>query len=245
MASATIDIDYRFECTDGTVFEIPVRLDPKTLDLIYEAPNPPPEWTSLSHAKCDGCSLSCTSHTHCPAALAISGLVKRFNSMLSYEQVEVTVEAAGRTITKHTSMQKALSSLLGLHMATSGCPALSFLKPMARFHLPFATRLETAYRVASAYMLAQYFRHQHGKNCDMALEGLQSAYEQIQRVNRGIAKRMRNAGEGDANMNALILLDVFAQDLPMAIDDGLDSVAFLFSDYMDSGAWRPVKLTDD
>ncbi len=240
MLKDNIEIDYRFECADGATFDIPVRLDAESLDLVYDPPDPAPAWTSMAHEACTGCPLASEGHTHCPAALAIVDLVERFDTMISYEQVLVTVETAGRTITKRTSMQKALSSLLGLHMATSGCPSLSFLKPMARFHLPFATRLETAYRVASAYMLAQYFRNRKGKICDLDLKGLSNAYEQIQRVNRSIANRLRTAGEGDANMNALILLDVYAQDLPLVIEDGLESVAFLFDDYLDSGAWRPV-----
>ena len=240
MLQDTVDIEYRFECADGTIFDIPVKLHARTLDLIYDAPDPPPEWTSLAHKACVGCPLAGEGHTHCPAALAIVHLVQRFESMISYEQVEVTVTTAGRTISKRTSMQKALSSILGLQLATSGCPSLAFLKPLARFHLPFATRLETAYRVASAYMLAQYFRNRGGKVCDMDLEGLRLAYEQIQRVNRSIADRLRNAAEGDANMNALILLDIYAQDLPLVIEDGLESVAYMFSNYMDSGAMRPV-----
>ena len=37
-------------------------------------------------------------------------------------------------------------------MALSGCPVLEQLKPMARFHLPFASVEETIYRAASMYL---------------------------------------------------------------------------------------------
>ena len=38
----------------------------------------------------------------------------------------------------------------GLIMATAGCPWTDRLRPMARFHLPFATEAETVYRDALA-----------------------------------------------------------------------------------------------
>ena len=54
-------------------------------------------------------------------------------------------------------------SLIGIYMVTSGCPIMDKLRPMARFHLPFASTEETIYRAISTYLLGQYFLEQKGK----------------------------------------------------------------------------------
>lgn len=55
-------------------------------------------------------------------------------------------------------MQIGLYSLLGLVMATSGCPHLDFLRPLALHPLPFSSIHETVFRVSSSYLTEQYFR---------------------------------------------------------------------------------------
>ena len=40
-------------------------------------------------------------------------------------------------------------------MATAGCPWTDRLRPMARFHLPFANEAETVYRSVSMYLLSR------------------------------------------------------------------------------------------
>ena len=56
---------------------------------------------------------------------------------------------------RETSAQQAMSSVLGLIMATSGCPWTDRLRPMARFHLPFASEAETLYRSVGMFLLAR------------------------------------------------------------------------------------------
>jgi hypothetical protein len=160
--------------------------------------------------------------------MALVDLVAGFGEMLSYAEAAVVVTTRQREVHTRTSVQRVLSSLVGLYMATSGCPSMAFLKPMARFHLPFASRQETLFRAASAHMLMQYFLHREGKPCDMNLETLQAQYQRLSLVNRNIANRLREATQGDANVNAVVLLDLFAQDIPMAIDEGLGELAQLF-----------------
>lgn len=237
----TFGIVYTFRMEDGQEFRFPVEVDAETLQLRYQLPETLPAWTSLEQESCHGCSLDRSRHRHCPAALAVLGCVERFSRLLSYTEVEVMVESNGRTVQKRTTVQKALSSLLGLIMATSGCPSLAFLKPMARFHQPFATRLETLYRAASAYMLAQYFLNKHSRPCDLDLSGLQRAYERIHQVNMGMARRLRGASASDANMNALVLLDLFAQEFPEAIGDQMRELEHLFEHYLKQD-WRPEDI---
>ena len=94
---------------------------------------------------------------------------------------------------------------------------MSILRPMVRFHLPFATIEETIYRSVSCYLLAQYFLLKKGKEPDWELEKLAQAYEDIQMINVGMTDRLRSISEEDANANAVVVLDVFAKALPSPI----------------------------
>ena len=124
---------------------------------------------------------------------------------------------------------------MGLIMATSGCPHTSFFKPMARFHLPLASADETIYRATSMYLLAQYFLRKQGQETDLELEGLAKIYHNIQLINKALAERLRAITDKDSAINALILLDIFAQTLPYAIEDSLEEVRYLFTPYLIQG----------
>jgi hypothetical protein len=113
-------------------------------------------------------------------------------------------------------------------MVTSGCPVLSKLRPMVRFHLPFAAELETIARSTSMYLLGQYFVSQQGGTPDWSLQGLAANYQAAGLVNRAFAKRLRTAAPKDANVNALIRLHTFAQALPDTIENQLEELKFLF-----------------
>jgi Domain of unknown function (DUF6901) len=51
-----------------------------------------------------------------------------------------------RSYFKKTTMQKGIVSLLGILLVSSGCPVMAKLRPMVRFHLPFASMLATTFR---------------------------------------------------------------------------------------------------
>ena len=134
-----------------------------------------------------------------------------------------------RTVSKNTSVQDGLSSILGMIMATSSCPSLSLLKPLAYFHLPFATVEETLFRAASSYLLRQYFIAADGGEADFSLAIIGSHYSDIQKVNAGILRRIHSAARSDADKNALIILNSLAQILEMEIADQLESLRPLFA----------------
>jgi len=231
-----IEIGYVFQCDDGTVHSCLVALDPISLERVNDPVDVPPQWARLVVQQCPHCPLSQEQTLHCPAALSISEMVEKCDSLLSYTEVEVTVHFAERTVSKRCSAQKGLSSLLGLLMATSGCPSMALLKPLARFHQPFASRDETVFRAASAYLMAQYFRNLEGHPSDLAFEGLQDIYRQLHTINVQMARRLRSTSQGDAHLNAIILLDLFAQELPMALDDKLHAFSQLFQPYLTAPA---------
>lgn len=229
-----LTIKYQFSCEDGQEIGFDVVLDPDTLaHRIASIPNPP-EWARLEHEQCRGCVLNRAEHPYCPSALSLVELVELFGALESYDEVHVTVTTEARTLSAQTSVQKALSSLIGLHMATSGCPSMTFFRPMARFHLPFATKDETLFRAAGAYLIAQYFDNVSNQPCDWSLTGLQEAYRQIHEVNVGMANRLRCVSSGDANVNAIVVLDLFAHELPFAIREKLHELEYLFRPYFEA-----------
>ncbi len=235
MQTSAITIRYSLECDDGHYFEFPVVLDSHTLEHLFPEQGPSPEWTRLKAGQCEGCPLDAESLARCPLALSLVKLVEQSGEILSYTNVTASVESPERTVRKSTTAQKAVSSLLGLLMATSGCPLTAFLKPMARFHLPFSTREESIFRAATAYLLAQYFLYHRGKPYDIDMSGLKDAYTKLQAVNAGMAKRLRYLSEGDANVNAIALLDLLAQDIPAAIEERLSEIEYLFAPYFNPG----------
>ena len=230
--SDSITIRYTFT-HNGHVRVYDVELDANTLAHRFTPPATPQAWTKLEFEQCKGCPLNAAEHPHCPLALSLEHLVKSCGPLLSFEELEARVDTPDRTIIKRTTAQKALSSLLGLQMATSGCPNMQFLRPMARFHTAFASRQETMYRSASTYLLGQYFLWHQGKRADLDLAGLERAYSKIHAVNVGIARRMRSIAQGDANLNALVLLDLFAQQMPSAISERLNEIEYLFASYFE------------
>ena len=114
-------------------------------------------------------------------------------------------------------------------MATSGCPSMEILKPLARFHLPFATVEETLFRSVSAYMLRQYFVGLDGGTADFSLSHITNAYKEIQQVNAGILQRIKQAVQSDADANAIVILNNLTQILELEIEDKLESLRPLFT----------------
>lgn len=222
-------IRYEFSLPEGKTSEFTVRLHPETLEQLGEPPANPPEWTALDFEQCPNCPLKKSDCAACPVALHLSEVVTEFAHLVSFQRVSAKVTVPERTyLAEDVSVQGALSSLLGVYMVTSGCPLLSKLRPMVRFHLPFAAELETIARSTSMYLLGQYFVSKRGGTPDWALEGLVETYRQTSKVNRAFAKRLRAAAPKDANVNALIILHSFAEAVPDTIEDQLEELQFLF-----------------
>ncbi|MFC1624185.1 DUF6901 family protein [Candidatus Omnitrophota bacterium] len=228
-----ITYNYKFTFGDGKEKEFTVKLDSKTLDLVQPSKKTYPEWTELTCHKCPNCPLDGQKHKFCPAAISLVDLVPFFNKLISHEEVDVSVDAGGRRYLKHVALQKGLSSLMGIYMATSGCPVMEKLKPMVRHHLPFATSDETRYRVISMYLLAQYFLHKQSKSPDWGLKNLVKIYKEIIIVNKNFFKRLSDIMEEDASLNALVNLDSTAQFASFSIDQGaLNEIELLFAAYL-------------
>jgi hypothetical protein len=103
------------------------------------------------------------------------------------------------------------------------------LKPMVRFHLPFAVMEETTYRMLSMYLIAQLYHQRKGEHADWDLHGLQAVYQDVSAVNMSFAKRLRAAASKDANVNAMVNLDCFAKVVPYMVEDLLKEMEGYFA----------------
>lgn len=215
-----IHYQYTFTWPDGREVGIAIRLDRQTLEAQRQARDPmaAPNWVRLETFQCPNCPLSADTHPLCPVAEQVEPLLTQFADATSFESVHVRVDTAQRSYSADTSLQQGVSSMLGVVMATSGCPVLDPLRPMARFHLPFASYEETAYRALSMYLLAQHVRAQRGLPADWPLDGYVAMYQAIQQVNAAFARRLRQFITNDANANALVILDCFAAMTAMDVD---------------------------
>jgi len=232
----TVTIQYCFTLANGIREAIDLKLDAKNLDLIVSSRDTFPSWTNLDFQQCPNCPLTISKHKYCPLAVSLVDIVKRFEDIISYDQVHLDVSTKERSVSQETTAQKGISSLMGLLMATSGCPLTAFFKPMARFHLPLANEEETIYRATSMYLLAQYFLKNDGKSADFKLDGLKKIYKNMQIINTAIAKRLRAGTETDSSLNAIVLLDLFARALPLVIEDSLQEIRYLFSSFFQTDA---------
>ncbi|MBI3006406.1 MAG: hypothetical protein HYY49_13500 [Ignavibacteriales bacterium] len=223
---------YKFKFATGPEKDFEVALDPKSLEIIRDADAPKPDWTRLKFSQCGNCPLD-DSVEYCPVALNLSRVVETFRKNDSFEQATVTVETPQRTYVKNVQLQKGISSLIGMIMVTSNCPIMDRLRPMARFHLPFATSLETFYRTVSMYLTAQYFLVRKGESPDWDLTKLLEIYKAISQVNKGMSQRLLNASDKDANVNAVVILHSFGDGVSYFIEDGLTEIKDMFSVYVD------------
>lgn len=216
---------------DDAVVGFDLAFDAKTIEQIEPLPDDLPDWTALEFHQCSNCPLKPEQVSHCPLAARLSQVVRQFDAVLSHDTVHVEVLTVERRISQETTAQRAISALMGLVIATSGCPHTVYLKPMARFHLPLASEEETIYRATSMYLLAQYFMREAGWGVDFMLDGLTDVYRNLQIVNAATARRLRASSETDAAVNAIVLLDLYAKTMPSVIADSVDDIAYLFEPY--------------
>ena len=217
----SLSYSYTFVFGEGSYLTVKAELDPQTLLVKNDEAQSLPEWTQLDFHKCPHCPLKKSDTPFCPAARHISAVTSRFRQYLSITRVGVIVETPERRCEKEVDLQKGLSSLMGIFMAGSGCPHTDFLRPLLKFHLPFANRQETFYRVLSMYLLAQYMRGDMILDADGATKHLSEKYKALRLVNKSIRERIKAAESEEANANALMILDCFALDASFRIDQDL------------------------
>ena len=230
----SLRIRYDFDLPDGTKKQVDLRFDAKNFRLTNDIPAEPPFWTELNFCQCANCPLNVAEHRYCPSALHMAPAVELLKELVSFDTVGVTVTQAERTVHAEISAQQALSSVLGLIMATSGCPWTDRLRPMARFHLPFASEAETVYRSVCMFLLARELKAVEDSAGFVQLKDL---YANLHIVNRDMSRRLGAATKTDPARNAMALLDSYTTLLPAALESSLQELKPLFD------AWKGAPIS--
>lgn len=230
--TAYFKVDYAYRFSNGATKSFDIILDEENLLLVTEKRENNPMWALLDFNQCENCPLSTLTNSYCPIAANLVGIAETFKDSSSLDRVAVTVTVEERSYFKATTVQSGLSPLLGIIMTTSGCPVMEPLKPMVRYHLPFASLEETVFRMVSMYLVGQFLRNQEGKTAEWKLEGLARIYTEVGKVNKDFTRRMRAAARSDANVNALVNLDVFATMVPRVAEDMLKQIKPYFAAHL-------------
>ena len=235
MTKKTSQIHYRYEFhfPEGLTKVFDIELDRRNLSLIHQPQEPVPAWAALDFEQCPNCPLSIESSPNCPIAQSLVPVIDKFADSLSHANVKLVVVTDKRKIEVETSLQKALGSMVGIFMVTSGCPLTDKLRPMVRHHLPVASLEETKYRAISMYLLAQFLIRRDGGSPDWEMKKLVKIYDEIRVLNKAFVKRLQKIINQDAGLNAVVILNNFADFVPFSIDeDLLDELEYLFEAYL-------------
>ncbi|WP_139131198.1 hypothetical protein [Pseudomonas sp. ENNP23] len=203
------------------------------LDAPSPSPDIPPEWARLEHCQCRNCPLQAETTPFCPFALALAVPLKALEGRRSFDTVRVSIDWHGRHLEQTTTLQRALSSLIGLIGASSGCPRTRPLIPMAHFHQPFSDAAETLFRALGTYLIGQYLRQQHALPADYGTEGLLTLYRGLREVNLAMAERLRSASRAEQSVNGVVLLDVLAAEILEYMRSPEDTLGGLFEAYLE------------
>jgi len=226
-------IKYEFSLEDGRNEVFEMNFSKSDLSMEPFSLETDESWTLLESNQCEVCTLKPAEHTYCPVARNLSYVLLQFKNDLSYVKATVRVTKDSRVTEKQTSLGEGVSPLMGLIMATSGCPILDKFKPMAFIHLPFSNEVETIFRAVSMYLTAQYVRMKNDMTPDWNLSHFKDMYAQVNQLNNDFAERVREIKGKDTNINALVLLDLFAQVGSFTFsDDWMKPLEPLFTAFM-------------
>ncbi len=226
-------IEYRITLDDAHEFSYCIELD-RLYDPV--AASAAPKWTRLEHQQCSNCPLSKDNFSHCPAAVDLHQVIGDFHGLPAFTKALVWVRTPEREYTKQVGLEEGLRSLLGVIMATSACPVLGRLKPMAHNHLPFANNQEFALRAVSLYLTEQYFNSREGRPADWELKGLVQQFQQLQLVNQAFWQRIHDVCEGDSNLKAFLTFFSMSSSMTYSLQTQLQKIRPLVMPAYDSQA---------
>lgn len=182
-----------------------------------------PEWTLLETDKCPHCPLPGAPGAHCPAAADLVPLVEKFSALSSIDRIDVQVVTPQYEAHKRTDTQTAMRALMGLILATGACPILARMRPLAHMHMPFATATEVVYRIVSMHLMGHFLRGE-----PVSLDGLDSFFSDIDRLNHAFFGRLKRAVQRDAGINALLALHSASMVASMSIEPEIENIRAWF-----------------
>ncbi len=213
---AHLQISYCFNHGQDNARTFNMRFDRDSMLMQVDDQQNVPDWALLANNQCRHCPLSPADTAYCPIARNIASVVTFFSDSSSTSTSRIAVFTEDRNYWKDDVLQEGLFGIFGLIMATSGCPHMNFLRPMARFHLPFSTFEETIIRTMSIFLLSETIHPaKPGEDCS-PFKKLEEHYHQVNTVNMEFIQRIRSAKQGgDAGENALVILDSFVKLIEM------------------------------
>ncbi|MBD9500232.1 DUF6901 family protein [Pseudomonas sp. BGr12] len=214
-------IEYRITLDDEHEFSYRIELE-RQYDAEIAAQTP--RWTRLENNRCSNCPLNPAQYSHCPAAVDLHRVIEDFRGLPAFKKVSVQVRTPEREYIKHAGLEEGLRALLGVIMATSACPLLGKLKPMAQQHLPFASNQEFILRAVSLYLMRQYFNFREGRHADWELKGLVKQFQQLQLVNQAFWQRIHETCDGDSNLKAFLSFFSMASSMSYSLEAQLQKV---------------------
>lgn len=232
-------ITYEFKFEDGRERRFDIDTDRDHSAAGREGSKPPEKWTELNHCQCSNCPLKANKHPHCPAAIDLQRVIEEFRRENAYQKAEVRVETPQRTYIKKGNVEEGLRSMMGLVMATSGCPILGEMRPMAVHHIPFSNNDEFILRSVSAYLVQQYFRHRAHQAADWELKGLVERSKRLQVVNQALWQRIHAVCEGDSSLKALLNFFSLASSITFSLEAQLGKLKKAMDVPGDSGMPPP------
>ncbi len=219
-----MNVIYSFELDDGKVLKHDVDINRAKKQNLATEKDSVPEWVLLKHCKCTNCPLKENDSPVCPAAYDIQGVVQDFRSQPAHQKVLVNVVTPERSYSKRTGIEESLRSLMGLIFATSQCPILSKLKPMAKHHMPFASNNEFILRSVSGYLLQQYFQYKAGSSPDWDLKGLVKHNQDLQLVNQALWQRIHYTCQNDSNLRVLLSFFSMSSSVSFSLETQLQKL---------------------
>ncbi len=211
-------VTYEFLFDNGRKQSFPVDTERPAATSETREGQVPERWTLLDHCQCPNCPLKKDKSRYCPAALDLQGVFEACKKEAAFQKVEVRVVTAPRTYSKKTGLEEGLRSMMGLIMATSGCPVLAELKPMALHHIPFSSNDEFVQRSVSIYVMQQYFNQREHLAVDWELKGLVERNKRLQVVNQALWQRVHAVCEGDSNLKALLSFFSLASSITFSLE---------------------------
>lgn len=214
-------IEYRITLDDNHEFSYRIELD-----RVYDAEQATtaPSWTRLDYQQCSNCPLSKNAFSHCPAAVDLHRVIEDFQGLPAFKRASVWVRTPEREYTKQVGLEEGLRALLGVIMATSACPVLGKLRPMAHNHLPFANNQEFILRAFSLYLSRQYFNFREGRHADWELKGLVRMFQQLQLVNQAFWQRIHDTCQGDSNLKAFLTFFSMSSSMTYSLETQLQKI---------------------
>lgn len=214
-------IEYRITLDDNHQFNYRIELERPYEPASAEQS---PSWTRLEHHQCSNCPLSKEQFKRCPAAVDLHRVIEDFQGLPAFKRAQVWVRTPEREYSKQVGLEEGLRSLLGVIMATSGCPILGKLRPMAQNHLPFASSQEFILRTISLYLARQYFNLREGRRADWELKGLVRQFQQLQLVNQAFWQRILDVCEGDSNLKAFLTFFSLSSSMTVSLETQLQKI---------------------